>query len=81
MCSYCGCDSNDVIGRVLAEHEGISIATGRSRADVHSGDPDGVDDARTVVLRLSWPHAAAEAADLVRVVTRDEAYAERRRSS
>jgi hypothetical protein len=80
VCSYCGCDANDVIGRAIADYEGISIATGRLRAEVHSGDPDGVDDARSVVLRLLWPHTAAEGADLVRVMARDEMYADYRAS-
>jgi hypothetical protein len=80
VCSYCGCDSNDVIDRLLAENEGTINATWTSRASVHSGDPDGVDDVRSVVLRLLWPHTAAEEADLVRVMAREEVDADRRRA-
>ena len=73
MCSYCGCDSTDVIGQLMAEHEGISNATGRLRAGVHSGDPDGVDDARAVALRLLWPHTTADEAGRFVVTMRAEA--------
>ena len=75
MCSYCGCDSIEVIGRFMAEHEEIINATGRLRGGVHSGDPDGVDDARAVVLGLLWPHTKAEEAGLFRVMATDEVYA------
>ena len=32
MCSYCGCDSIEVIGRFMAEHVEIINATGELRA-------------------------------------------------
>ena len=76
MCSYCGCDSIEVIGRFMAEHEEIINATGRLRVGVHSGDADAVDDARAVVLGLLWPHTAAEEAGLFRVMATDEVYAD-----
>jgi len=76
MCSYCGCDSIEVIGRFMAEHEEIINATGRLRHGVQSGDPDAVDDARSVVLGLLWPHTAAEEAGLFRVMAREEVYAD-----
>ena len=76
MCSYCGCDSIEVIGRFMAEHEEIINATGRLRGGVHSGDPDGVDDARAVVMGLLWPHTTAEEAGLFRVMAQEEVYAD-----
>jgi Hemerythrin HHE cation binding domain len=76
MCSYCGCDSIEVIGRFMAEHVEIVNATGRLRRGVHSGDPDAVDDARAAVVGLLWPHTSAEEAGLFRVMAREEVYAD-----
>jgi hypothetical protein len=64
VCIYSRRESMDVIARFMAEHAGIGNAARRLRAGVHSGDPDGVDDARSVVLRLMWPQTADLAADL-----------------
>nr|WP_300149410.1 hemerythrin domain-containing protein [Propionicimonas sp.] len=76
MCSYCGCDSIEVIGRFMAEHVEIINATGELRAAVHSNEPDAVAAARTVVASLLWPHTTAEEAGLFRVMAQDEVYAD-----
>ncbi|MCA0294371.1 MAG: hemerythrin domain-containing protein [Actinobacteria bacterium] len=75
MCSYCGCDSIEVIGRFMAEHVEIINATGVLRAAVHSGDPGALASARGVVAELLWPHTVAEEAGLFRVMAQDEVYA------
>src|SRR5665647_1842203 len=75
MCSYCGCDSIEVIGRFMAEHVEIINATGKLRAAVASDDVDSLESARSVVADLLWPHTVAEEAGLFRVMARDEVYA------
>ncbi|MCC6497500.1 MAG: hemerythrin domain-containing protein [Propionibacteriaceae bacterium] len=75
MCSYCGCDSIEVIGRFMAEHVEIINANGDLRAAVHSGDADALEAARSVVAGLLWPHTVAEEAGLFQVMARDEVYA------
>jgi hypothetical protein len=75
MCSYCGCDSIEVIGRFMAEHEEIINATGKLRAAVATDDVASLMSARAVVAGLLWPHTEAEEAGLFRVMARDEVYA------
>jgi len=74
MCSYCGCDSIEVIGRFMAEHVEIINATGKLRAAVASEAADSLESARSVVADLLWPHTVAEEAGLFRVMARDEVY-------
>lgn len=74
MCSYCGCESIEVIGRFMAEHVEIINATGQLRAAVHSGDADRVGVARGVVAALLWPHTSAEEDGLFRVMRREEQF-------
>lgn len=76
MCSYCGCDSIEVIGRFMSEHVEIINATGELRAAVRSGDVGRLDAARVAVSDLLWPHTVAEEAGLFRVMARDEVYAD-----
>lgn len=76
MCSYCGCDSIEVIGRFMTEHEQTINATGDLRRAVSSGDADALDAARTAVAGLLWPHTTAEEVGLFQVMARDEVYAE-----
>lgn len=75
MCSYCGCDSIEVIGRFMAEHVEIINATGKLRSAVQSGDADSLEIARSAVAALLWPHTVAEEAGLFRVMARDATYA------
>jgi hemerythrin-like domain-containing protein len=75
MCSYCGCDSIEVIGRFMGEHDEIVNATGRMRTAVQSADLQAVEEARTEVAQLLWPHTSAEEAGLFRVMAREELYA------
>ena len=75
MCSYCGCDSIEVIGRFMAEHVEIINANGELRTAVHSGDAEALEAARSVVAGLLWPHTVAEEVGLFQVMARDEVYA------
>jgi hypothetical protein len=76
MCSYCGCDSIEVIGRFMAEHVEIINATGELRGSVQTGGEAAVSAARAVVAGLLWPHTVAEEAGLFRVMAQDEVYAD-----
>ena len=76
MCSYCGCDSIEVIGRFMSEHVEIINATGGLREAVLSGHTDALSRASARVTALLWPHTAAEESGLFRVMARDDVYAE-----
>ncbi|PKQ22169.1 MAG: hemerythrin [Actinobacteria bacterium HGW-Actinobacteria-5] len=76
MCSYCGCDSIEVIGRFMSEHVEIINVTGELRAAVRSGEVGRLASARAAVSDLLWPHTVAEEAGLFRVMARDEVYAD-----
>ena len=45
MCTYCGCESIEVIGRFMAEHTDIVNAAGVLRRAVASGDRGAVERA------------------------------------
>lgn len=76
MCSYCGCDSIEVIGRFMAEHVEIINATGDLRRAVSSDDAEAVESARVKVGALLWPHTQAEEGGLFRVMARDEEFSD-----
>lgn len=76
MCSYCGCDSIEVIGRFMAEHVEIINATGDLRRAVVAGDPAEVATRRDQVAALLWPHTQAEEVGLFRVMAREEEFTE-----
>ncbi len=76
MCSYCGCDSIEVIGRFMDEHVEIINATGELRSAVRSADAETVQTARAAVAGLLWPHTTAEEGGLFAVLSRDEVYAD-----
>ncbi len=76
MCSYCGCDSIEVIGRFMGEHVEIINATGVLRRAVDSGDQEQLAAARAGVAALLWPHTTAEEGGLFRVLARDEGFAD-----
>ena len=76
MCSYCGCESIEVIGRFMAEHVEIINATGDLRRAVATGQAEPVEAARARVAQLLWPHTTAEEGGLFRVLGRDEGFSE-----
>ena len=72
MCSYCGCQSIDMIGRFTAEHEEIINATGMLRRAAAAGATDEVVELVDEVAALLSPHTRAEEAGLFTVLRRDE---------
>ena len=76
MCSYCGCESIEVIGRFMAEHVEIVNASGVLRRACASGDAGSVAEAADGLHRLLHPHTAAEEAGLFRVLGEDGEFTE-----
>jgi hemerythrin-like domain-containing protein len=76
MCTYCGCESIDVIGRFMAEHIEIVNASGVLRRACSSGDAGSVAEAVEDLQRLLHPHTAAEEAGLLRVLGEDDEFTE-----
>jgi hemerythrin-like domain-containing protein len=71
VCSYCGCESIDVVGRFMREHVEIINATGDLRRAAEGRDPALVNAAVTTVRALLEPHAAAEESGLFAVLAED----------
>ncbi len=71
MCSYCGCESIDVVGRFMREHVDIINATGVLRRAAEIGDPTRVHEAVSVLRALLDPHTEAEEAGLFAVLAED----------
>jgi hemerythrin-like domain-containing protein len=76
MCSYCGCDQLDVIGRFMAEHGEIVNAAGALRVAARSGDLLAVRQAAEAVAGLLHPHTHAEEVGLFAVMREQEEYAD-----
>ncbi len=74
MCSYCGCESIDVIGRFMREHVAIINATGDLRRATESGDDGRVRGAVDVVRALLDPHTVAEEFGLFTVLAEDDEF-------
>lgn len=68
MCSYCGCDQLDVIGRFMAEHGEIVNAAGALRAAARAGDRAAAQRAADAVAGLLHPHTHAEEVGLFAVM-------------
>lgn len=71
MCSYCGCESVEVVGRFMSEHVDIINATGDLRRATEAGERAVVRDAVATVRALLDPHAEAEEAGLFTVLAED----------
>ena len=76
MCTYCGCESIEVIGRFMAEHTDIVNAAGVLRRAVASGDRGAVERAADGVAALLHPHTRAEEVGLFTVMRRQEEFTE-----
>lgn len=76
MCSYCGCESIEVIGRFMAEHVEIVNASGTLRRACEGGDPEAVVTAADALGRLLDPHTGAEEVGLFAVLAEDEEFTE-----
>ncbi|HBO54141.1 hemerythrin domain-containing protein [Janibacter terrae] len=72
MCSYCGCQSIDMIGRFTAEHEELINATGLLRRAAAAGDTAEVVELVDDLAAMLAPHTGAEEAGLFTVLRRDE---------
>ncbi|GAA4404260.1 hemerythrin domain-containing protein [Fodinibacter luteus] len=80
MCSYCGCESIDVIGRFMAEHVEIVNASGVLRRACERGDAEAVVAAADALGRLLHPHTGAEEAGLFAVLSEDDEFTDHVRS-
>ena len=76
MCSYCGCESVDVIGRFMREHVEIINATGDLRRATERRDAALVSTGVDTVRALLEPHAEAEETGLFAVLAEDAEFTE-----
>lgn len=76
MCSYCGCESVEVVGRFMREHVEIINATGDLRRAAGCRDLSLVRAAVATVRALLDPHAAAEESGLFAVLAEDAEFTE-----
>ncbi|SNC60106.1 Hemerythrin HHE cation binding domain-containing protein [Kytococcus aerolatus] len=60
MCSYCGCESIEVIGRFMAEHDRLVDLTGPFLRAAAAGDAEALDTAAGRLEALLSPHTHAE---------------------
>ena len=68
MCSYCGCQSIDSVGRFMQEHEEIVNLTGTLHRAVSAGDGAAVSAALDHLVAHLHPHTGAEEAGLFTVL-------------
>ena len=76
MCSYCGCESVEVIGRFMREHTEIVNASGALHAACRDGDPQALHAAADRVRALFGPHSVAEEAGIFTVLAEDPDFTE-----
>lgn len=74
MCTYCGCESIEVIGRFMAEHTEIINAAGVLRRACEEGDSSQVVTAAEQVEVLLHPHTRNEEVGLFSVMRRQEEF-------
>lgn len=74
MCSYCGCDSIQVIGRYMAEHVEIINSCGRLKAAVAAGDDAGIKAHAHELAHLLGPHTKSEEVGLFNIMGRREEF-------
>lgn len=70
MCSYCGCRSITVIGRLSEEHEHIVNHLGVLRRACADGDPDAITHALDELVEHLDPHTHTEERGLFHVLRR-----------
>ncbi len=71
MCGYCGCESIDVIGRLMGEHVDIINAAGELRRAAEAADGARVGDAVARLRGLLDPHTRAEEVGLFALLAQD----------
>ncbi len=80
MCSYCGCENIEVVGRFMAEHVEIINASGVLRRVCETGDAAQVASAAAHLAGLLHPHTAAEEVGVFAVLAEDEEFTSHVRS-
>ncbi len=76
MCTYCGCESIEVVGRFMREHTAIVVAAGVLRRACGAGDRTAVGTAADALAALLVPHTHAEEVGLFTVLRRQEEFAD-----
>ncbi|MDO5503281.1 MAG: hemerythrin domain-containing protein [Actinomycetia bacterium] len=74
MCSYCGCENIEVIGRFMDEHVSIVNALGDLRRAIEGDDGSAVRAAAGALAGLLGPHTHAEEVGLFTVMARDSEF-------
>lgn len=76
MCSHCGCEAIDVVGRFMAEHVEVVNACGDLRRAVATREPRRVATTADALRRLLYPHTVAEETGLFAVLAEDPEFAD-----
>jgi hemerythrin-like domain-containing protein len=76
VCSYCGCESIEVVGRFMAEHDELINASGHLRRACDSGDATAITAAIGTLTSLLGPHTRAEEVGLFAVLAEDAEFTE-----
>jgi hemerythrin-like domain-containing protein len=74
VCSYCGCQAIEIIGRFTAEHEDIVNALGDLRRSLASGDEAAIGARATTLAGLLDPHTASEERSLFTELRLDDEF-------
>lgn len=74
MCSYCGCQSIEIIGRFTAEHEDIVNGLGDLRRSVATGDGALIASTARTLAGMLDPHTASEERSLFAELRLDEEF-------
>lgn len=75
MCSYCGCDAVECVGRFMDDHVDLVNRTGELRHACEGGDSAQVGSAADHLDALLAPHARAEEAGIFTVLGEREEFA------
>lgn len=75
MCSYCGCDAIEVVGRLMDEHTDLINRLGLMRTACASGDAAAIKAAAEHLAAELMPHADAEEAGIFPVLGEKEEFA------
>lgn len=76
MCSYCGCESIEAIGRFMGEHAEIVNRLGELRRATATGDAAARERAADRLAELLDPHTHAEEVGLFHVLREDPEFTE-----
>ena len=76
MCSYCGCENIEVIGRFMAEHVDLINASADLGLACESGDSTTIQVAARTLAELLHPHGGAEEVGLFTVLAEDPEFSE-----